>query len=107
MLTDGTRVNAVAQACHDEADDHLRDAKRRSLKRSTNAEDDAPQHDALLPAEPFSKQEAEYGAEETSDLVYGDNGPWSEELPPAPSMVSISGKVRVNATLMSRPDVTP
>ncbi|KAI6777148.1 hypothetical protein HG530_001093 [Fusarium avenaceum] len=58
---------------YDTANDHLRDSKRRGLKSSSNAENNTAHHDTLATTKVLSKDKAEDGTKETSDLINCDH----------------------------------
>ena len=64
--TDGTGIEAVADARHNAADDHMRDAVGAGLESGAHGENNASGQDALAAAEFLASEEGAQGAEEAS-----------------------------------------
>lgn len=68
------RVDAVADAGDDAADEHLRQAERGDLQDGPGAHDGRAREDRPLPAQPLAEPDRRDGAQEAADVVDGRHG---------------------------------
>lgn len=61
LHTNSTRVEAIPNTRHNPTNNHMRNRVSTSLQRSTDAEDDAAQHDANTTTHAFTRKQGDQG----------------------------------------------
>lgn len=92
--TSRASVHAVSESCHSPPDTRLVNTEGSGLESDVDAKYDTTKHNAFSSTKLRAEGQTKDSAEEASNSSMATTLPWSEELPPAAAVASISGKVR-------------